>query len=135
MGTVAKVMPVTDDVDSAGFFDGAREGRLMIRACQDCASGIHPPMAHCPYCGSWNTHWRVANGRGTLHTWTVVERQVHAAYPTPYTLVSVELDDVTRVRLVGRIPGAPELTVGLPMEVFFDPHEDDVVLPNWRPAV
>jgi hypothetical protein len=46
----------------------------------------------------------------------------------------VQLDDVPRVRLVGQIPGVPELKAGMPMEVFFESGDEGVTLPNWKPA-
>ena len=60
------------------------------------------------------------SGRGRLYSWTTVEHQVHPAYPVPYTIVLVELDDEPGVRLIGYLPGAPELTEGQPMQVWFE---------------
>jgi hypothetical protein len=73
-----------------------------------------------------------------LYSWTVVTHQVHPAYPTPYTVVLVDLDDLPDTRLVGSIPGTPELVVGQPMQVWFEQlGERDgrpIVVPNWRPV-
>src|SRR5882757_9202218 len=104
-----RMIPNTQDHDTAGFFAAAAEGRLVYRACGDCGRGLHPPTAHCPFCGGWNTGWRDAKGTGTLHSWTTVHQSVHPAYPAPYTLVLVALDDTPDVRLMGRIDGEPEL--------------------------
>ena len=56
---------------------------------------------------------------------------MHPAFPVPYTIVLIQLDDV-RARLVGHLPGAPELVEGQPMEVWFETLDDGVVLPQWR---
>ena len=66
--------------------------------------------------------------------WTVVDHQVHPAYPVPYTIVLVDLDDAPGVRLVGHLPGSPDLHDGMPMRVRFDEVADGVVLPQWEPA-
>ena len=128
------IMPVVDDRETAPFFEAAKAGKLMVRQCKDCGNGIHPPTAHCPFCNSWNTDWREASGRGHLHTWTVVTHQIHPCYPTPYTLVVVELEDVPRVRLMGNLEGAPGLSAGMPMKAVFRKEANDVVLPQWEPA-
>ena len=64
----------------------------------------------------------------------MVEHQVHPAFPAPYTVVLVELDDHPEARLVGQLAGQPALAVGQPMEVWFERLSDDAVLPQWRPA-
>lgn len=133
-----KLLPVDDDLDTGGFFEAARRGELAVRRCDGCDAVLHVPRAYCRHCGSWEGRWDVVDGRATLHSWTVVEHQVHPAYPTPYTVVLVDLDAAPGTRLVGQIPGAPELTAGMPMEVWFEEiGENDgrtIVLPQWRPV-
>jgi uncharacterized OB-fold protein len=126
-------LPVTDDVDTGGVFAAAARGELAIRMCADCAAVLHVPVAYCHRCNSWNTNWQPVRGTGRLYSWTVVEHQVHPAFPAPYTVVLVELDDHPEARLVGQLPGRPELTVGQPMEAWFERLSDDAVLPQWRP--
>jgi uncharacterized OB-fold protein len=128
------VLPNIHDRETRGFFEAAAQGRLVYRACEACGHASHPPMAHCAHCGSWDTAWRTAKGTGVLHSWTVVGHQLHPDFPTPYTLVVVELDEAAEVRLVGRIPGEPALAVRQPMQVWFERVADDTVLPQWRAA-
>ena len=130
---VDRLIPVTDDHDTGGFFAAARNGELAVRACNACDTVLHVPTAHCHACGSWDGRWQAVGGTGTLYTWTVVTHQVHPSYPVPYTVVLVELDDRPGVRLVGHLPGTPTLEAGMPMEVWFETIADDVVLPQWRP--
>ena len=127
--------PFTADRDTGPFFAAAAEGRLVYRACLDCGRGLNPPTAHCPHCGGWNTDWTTASGAGRLFSWTTVVRQIHPAFPTPYTVVVVELEDQPDVRRVGRLDGEPELTAGMPMEVWFEQLSDGAgALPQWRPV-
>jgi uncharacterized OB-fold protein len=128
------MLPNVQDRDTGGFFAAAAQGRLVYRACNGCRHALHPPMAHCPHCGGWDTEWRDAKGTGRLHSWTTVTQQMHPAYPTPYTLVVVELDDAPEVRLMGRIDGAPALAIGTPMRVWFQALAEGVVVPQWQPV-
>jgi uncharacterized OB-fold protein len=129
-----RLVPVDDDLDTGGFFEAARRGVLAIRRCDGCNGALHVPTAYCHSCGSWEGRWEPVAGRGSVYSWTTVTHQVHPAYPVPYTVVLVQLEDVPAGRLVGYLPGAPELRVGQPMEVWFETIDDGVVLPQWRPV-
>jgi uncharacterized protein len=133
-----RLIPVDDDHDTGGFFEAAARGELVMYRCSGCETVLHVPRKYCRHCGSWDGSWLPVRGRATLYSWTVVTHQVHPAYPTPYTVVLVDLDDLPGARLVGNVPGAPELTAGQPMEVWFENLGDHdgraVVIPNWRPC-
>jgi uncharacterized OB-fold protein len=132
--TAARLAPVQDDVDTAGFWEAARRHELAVCACRDCDTVLHMPRSRCRACGSWRVGWRALSGRGRLFSWTTVEHQVHPAYPVPYTLVLVEAEDAPGARFVGSLPGRPPLTAGQPMRVWFEEVGDGVVLPQWAPA-
>jgi hypothetical protein len=126
-------LPVDDDIDTAGFFEAARRGELVVRMCDGCGAVLHMPRAYCRNCGSWAGHWKPMSGRGHVYSWTVVEHQVHPAFPTPYTVVLIQLDDAP-ARLVGYLPGSADLIEGQPMEVWFETLDDGVVVPQWKVA-
>jgi uncharacterized OB-fold protein len=92
------------------------------------------PSQYCGRCGSQDTRWRESAGTGTLFSWTTVTHQVHPAYPAPYTIVVVSLDDAPEVRFIGSIRGAPALIAGQPMRVEFDANSRLHGLPQWRAA-
>jgi uncharacterized OB-fold protein len=125
--------PVVDDHDPGGYWEAARRGELVVRQCDGCGAIVHMPMARCHVCGSWKGHWQPVSGRGHVYSWTVVDHQVHPAFPVPYTVVLVELDDHPGVRYVGHLPGAPPLEVDQPMQVRFEQLDADIVLPQWEP--
>jgi len=131
--TDARIEPVDFDRDTGGFFQAARAGRLVFRACTTCARAVHPPVPYCPACGG-ATDWRKACGRGTLYTWTQIPVSVHPGYPAPYTVVVVALDEAPAVRLVGAVPGLPVLQAGMAMEAYFDDDARARGLPQFRPA-
>jgi hypothetical protein len=131
-----RVVPQTADHDTGGFFAAAARDELAICACAACGHVLHPPRAYCAQCGSWDTTWRTVSGRGRLYSWTTVEHQAHRAFPVPYTIVLVEVEDVPGTRLVGYLPGRPELRADMPMTVWFEPVDDEGTrLPQWAPEV
>jgi uncharacterized protein len=127
-------LPATDDRDTAGFWEAARRHRLAVLMCDDCDAVLHMPMAYCHHCGSWATRWQETSGDGVVYSWTTVDHQVHPAFPTPYTVVLVELVDHPGVRFVSNLDGVPDLRAGQPMHVVFDDAGDGVVLPRWELA-
>ena len=131
---VMPVLPVDDDRETGGFWEAARRHQLVVRVCDDCGTVLHLPRAYCHHCRSWNGSWQAVSGRARLYSWTVVEHQVHPAYPAPYTIVLVELDDAPGVRMVGSLPGTPELVEGQSMQAWFEERSEGVVVPQWRPS-
>jgi len=126
--------PVTDDEDTGGYWQAAAEGRLVVRTCVSCGGVLHLPKPYCHHCGSWDTSWREARSTGTLYSWTVVHHQIHAAFPTPYTVVLVELDDPPGVRLIGHLESTPELHEGMAMQVRFHEVVPGATIPDWEVA-
>jgi uncharacterized OB-fold protein len=121
------VYPVVDDLDTGGFFQAAAEGRLAVRRCAHCAAVLHMPVAYCRACGSFDAHWSDVAPYGRVYSYTVVTHQVHPDFPAPYTVVLVELDELPEVRLVGRVDGRPDVSIGQPVVAEFSGS-----LPTWR---
>ncbi|HTZ08940.1 MAG TPA: MaoC family dehydratase N-terminal domain-containing protein, partial [Acidimicrobiales bacterium] len=58
--------------DNAFFFEGAKEGELLIQRCSECGTLRHPPRPACAVCGSFAWGTVVASGRGTVFSFVVV---------------------------------------------------------------
>ena len=128
------IRPVDHDRDTGPFFAAAKERRLIYRWCRSCERGVHLPTTSCKHCGGPETEWREAAGSGRLYTWSIATNPPHPAYPVPYAIVIVALDEAPDVRLVGRIAGTPQLTAGQKMQLWFEDIGEGQVLPNWRAA-
>jgi uncharacterized protein len=124
-------LPSMADPDTAGFFEAANRGQLVVKCCNACGHLIHLPRALCDQCRSLDTGWKVVEPRGRIYTFSVVQRQVHPAFPAPCTLIVVELDDAPGVRLMGNLPGEPDVEVGAAVEGVFEQVEDSALL-RWR---
>ncbi len=127
-------LPRPDPV-SAPFWEATTRGELLIQHCPACGHRQFYPRALCTACAA-TPEWETARGRGTVHTFTVI-RQNHAT-PfrdlLPYVVAMIELDEGPM--LMGNVVGCAidDVTIGMPVEVFFEPAGDDVSLPFWRPA-
>lgn len=132
--TAGRPLPVVDDVDTRGHFDGAARGELTLCVCSSCSTVLHLPRPYCSNCRSHEVEWRAFSGRARLYSWTVVERQLAPAFPAPNTVVVVEPEDAPGVHLIGNLAGRPELRAGMPMRVRFETLADGVVIPEWEVA-
>ena len=129
------LVPVVDDADTAGFFRAAAEGRLAVCRCAACDSLLHAPTAYCRKCGAFGQRWVDVAPAGRIYSYSVVTHQVHPEFPTPYTLLLIELEDEPQARLIGHLEGRPPVHIGQRVVADFPAAEGGrPVLPTWRLA-
>ena len=133
--TASKPVPIPDTV-SAPFFDGARDGRLMLQHCSRCGGWSFPVRERCPHCFAGNLGWRAASGRGTLYTFAIMHQVMNPGFAdaVPYNVAQIDLEE--GVRMVANIVGVANdaLRIGMRLEVCFENVGDDVSVPKFRPA-
>ncbi len=130
-----KPLPVPDS-ESTPFWDGMREGKLMLQRCASSGAYLFPPVTFCP--GSLERpEWVQASGKGTVFSWIVVRHPVPRdiyADEVPYIVAIVALDE--GCRMTGNIIGcAPEdVRAGMPVEILFNRVTPEITLPAFRPV-
>lgn len=120
--------------DTQFFWDGVRDNRLLIQRCTACGTLRHPPRPMCPRCNALTWDTVESSGRGEVFSFVM---PLHPPYPWfdyPYIVVLVDLEE--GVRLVSNLCDvAPDdVTIGMPVEVFYETFDDGLVLPQFRPA-
>jgi uncharacterized OB-fold protein len=120
--------------DNRFFWDGVKEGRLLIQRCASCETLRHPPGPMCPGCRSleWNTV--ESSGRDTVYSYV---RHYHPTIPPfepGHPVVLVELEEGTR--LVSDLVGTngDDVTIGRSVQVEFNAVDDELTLPQFRLA-
>jgi uncharacterized OB-fold protein len=122
------------DRDNQGFWEGAKQHRLVFQKCKGCGLFVNRPRPMCPRCLSTEKEWVPSEGKGKVYA-AVTFVYANAAYPgikVPYAVVVVEL--VEGVRMISNMHDvAPEdIQIGMPVEVVFDDLADDLTLPKFR---
>jgi len=120
--------------DSAFFWEGARQGRLMGQRCAACKRFRHPPRPMCPHCHSLEREEVPLSGRGTVHAYVHPVHPMIPMFDYPLTCVLVDLEE--GIRLFSNLYECePEaVVIGMPVEVFFVPTAGDKRVPVFRPA-
>ena len=130
-----RVLPAVT-AESAAFWTGGEQGELLIYRCQSCRRYFHPPVGVCFRCHSRDVRPEPVSGRATVATYTVNQHPWFGeAFPPPYVVAIVELDEDQETRLTTQIVDCPveDVRIGMPVEVDFEQHED-VWIPVFRPV-
>jgi uncharacterized protein len=98
------------------FFDGVREGRLVVQCCAACATLAVPPKAVCPECESESWNRAALGGDGEVTSYTVIRvAPARLAAEAPYVVAVARMAE--GVSLLGRLTGVPidGVRVGMPV--------------------
>jgi uncharacterized OB-fold protein len=112
--------------DTAPFWQGGAAGLLNIHYCGSCRRYFHPPNPICPACNSFDVAPRPVSGQGRVVTFTINVQPWTAELKDPYVVAIIELAEQSNLRLLSNIVGCnPDtVTIGMPVSVTFERHED-----------
>ncbi|HAE47736.1 MAG: DNA-binding protein [Tistrella sp.] len=117
------------------YWEGAREGRLVLQSCQACTTAYFPPRPFCPHCGSREVKTFDASGRGRLYSF-IINHLPAPGYDGPFIVAAVELEEGPRMMTnIVDCPADPAaLTIDMPLEVTFERRTDEITVPQFRPV-
>ena len=121
------------------FYDFCKEESLSFQKCTSCGTFRHVPREICAECNSFDWEWVKSSGKGTVYTWTVVNRAQHPAFydpdqKVPMAPVVIEMEEGVRI-LSNMIDCLPEeLEIDMPVEVAYEAVTDEVTLPRFKKA-
>ncbi|EEB85792.1 Zn-ribbon domain-containing OB-fold protein [Roseobacter sp. GAI101] len=116
------------------YWNGAKEGKLLLNSCPSCDKAYFPPRPFCPVCGNRDVEIKQASGKGRLYSY-IINHLPAPGYEPPFTVAVVMLDE--GVKMVANLldcPPDPEaLILDMPLEVTFE-QRGDVAIPQFKPA-
>jgi len=119
------------------FWDGAKNGKLIMQRCKDCRSWVWCPRPVCGECGSDNLEWTELSGRGKVFAFTVIREVVGRALrgfapDIPYVTAWVDLDEGPR--FCSNVVGCPieSVHIDMPVEVVFHDTGEGITLPKFK---
>ncbi|MCX8071437.1 MAG: OB-fold domain-containing protein [Candidatus Binatia bacterium] len=127
-------LPDLEDPIMRPFWDGARQGKLMLQRERHTGRLHWPPKPL--YWREAELEWFEASGFGTVFSYVIAYEPFLPAFRhrLPMVLAIVETDE--GARLVTYIVNCPpeQVHFGMPVRVVFERLNDAVVLPVWAPA-
>jgi uncharacterized OB-fold protein len=127
-------LPDVDDPVMRPFWEGAREGKLMLQ--RELATGtMHWPPKPAYWKGGGRLEWFAASGRGEIYSWVVGYEPFLPAFQHLLPLVMVLVQVAEGPRLVGYMVRTPpeRMRFGMPVRVVFKRLTERVTLPVWEP--
>lgn len=113
--------------ESAPFWNAAKDGKLLLRACNSCKQSHYYPRSICPNCFSSDTDWQQASGKGHIYSFSVMRK---AEVPYAIAYVALEEGPVMMSNIVECEEDA--VKIGAAVEVVFQPTTGDIPLPMFR---
>jgi uncharacterized OB-fold protein len=117
------------------YWDGAAAGRLLLQRCRSCEQLQFPPDVCCVHCQSDQFDHVEVSGSGSIYTYAVVERALHAGFvdAVPYVVALVELVEQPGLRLITNVVDTPpeRIYCGMPVAVVFE-DRGGVTMPQFR---
>jgi uncharacterized protein len=131
-------LPVIDD-SNRHYWDGARRHRLVMLRCAECRTWVHPPRPLCPGCRGGRLAPEELSGKGHVYSWSVMHTGGNPGFEDriPYVVLVVELEEQKGLFTIGNIfdCAAEDIEISMPLEVAWEDIDNEVTLPQWRPAV
>ncbi|HEV8142137.1 MAG TPA: Zn-ribbon domain-containing OB-fold protein [Methylomirabilota bacterium] len=115
--------------ETKAFWDGAVQGKLLIKKCRACGQSHYYPRALCPFCLSDATEWQPTAGTGTLYSFSVMRRA-----EVPYAIAYVTLDEGPTMMTNLVDCDFDALRIGQRVKLVFTPTEGGPPVPTFTPA-
>ena len=136
MTSYSKPLPIMHDEVTRKYWEGCRNGKLLLQKCQDCGTYQTFPRNLCYKCHLQKLNWVDSSGRGTVYSFSIVYRppMEEFAPDVPYVVAIVELEEGVRMmtNIVGCAPD--DVTIGMKVQVVFARVTAEVALPKFRPV-
>jgi uncharacterized OB-fold protein len=120
--------------DAGPYWDAAKEDRFVLQQCRDCKKHRFIPSHLCTSCGSDNTDWVEASGKGTIHSLSTVHRGPTPEFRahTPYIVALIDLIEGPRMmtNLVGQ--DASDLKIGDAVQMCFEERQGGSKVPQFE---
>jgi uncharacterized protein len=129
--TPATPRPVSGLYDRP-MWDSIRAHRFALQRCRDCGTFRYPPGPACPDCLCLEAEWVPLAGGAEIMSWVVFHRGYLPAYPPPYNVITVRLDEGPMMVANLEGPEPQGSWIGRRVRLCYATMPDGVVLPRFR---
>ncbi len=115
--------------ETVPFWEGCNRSELLFQKCRGCGHVQFYPRTRCTQCHGDALTWERSEGRGTLHTFTVVHRAPTEAFKPdlPYVLALVDMAEGFRM-MMNVVNCDPEsIQIGTPVSITFERRGEQMI--------
>jgi uncharacterized OB-fold protein len=120
--------------DTAAYWAGCNRDELLYQRCRACGHVQFYPRRNCTKCQAGDLDQLASAKRGTIHSFTVVQRPANRAFEAdvPFVIALVDLDEGFRMMM--NVIGEDRLSTAIDrrVRVVFEPCSADQKLPQAR---
>ena len=135
MKHITRPLP-TITADTEDFWKSTHDHAMKLQKCNNCGRFWYYPGPVCHYCSARDWTWTEVSGKGTIYSYSVLERAKGNPYendvPIAIILVRLEEGPVMMSNLFDYEPS--ELAIDAPVTVTYEDVNDEVTLPVFLPA-
>jgi uncharacterized protein len=123
------------DPDTEAFWRFCQAEELRIQRCLRCGTYRYHPRPRCPTCQSDAFEWALCAGTGTIASYTHCHPPVLPAFAAkvPYNVIVVRLDEGPYM-VSNLVEHHEDPAIDMPVEVTFTWIDDNLTIPQFRPA-
>ena len=131
MATPPRILGLYD----APFWDHMKEtGVMRLQRCSQCGTFRYPPGPACQECLSPDYQWSAVSGKGELMSWIMFRKQYLPAYPAPYNVIAVKLEEGPIIISNLVEDTGQDRLIGRPVRLVLVAMDDGVTLPRFELA-
>jgi hypothetical protein len=128
---MGKPIPIPT-TDTAAYWAGCNREELLYQRCNACGRAQFYPRPNCAGCQANDLAWVPSARRGTIHSFTIVQRPANHAFDSdvPFVIALIDLDEGFRMMM--NVIGDDRLsaTIGRRVRIVFEPCGNDQKLPQ-----
>ena len=128
-------LPVITDQNRV-HWEAAVRHELVLPQCTNCRKVFFPIAPVCPFCNAADPGWQKVSGRGKVSSFVVFRQAFFPFFKErlPYAVVQVELEEGPRFNANLFDMDPADIRIGMPVEVTFEKVNEEITLPQFRPA-
>lgn len=115
--------------ETSPYWEAAKKGVLLVKRCGECGRAHFYPRGLCPFCFSERLEWQPSSGKGTIYSFSVMQRA-----PVPYAIAYVTLEDGPTMLTNIVDCDFATLRIGMNVRLVCKPTEGGAALPMFTPG-
>jgi len=119
--------------DNEYFYEGLKDGKLLIQHCTECGTLRHPSLPGCGACGSLEWDTVESAGAGEIYSFVVVHYPQVPSFEYPLPIGLIALDEGTRI-VANLDLDVDSIAIGMRVQARIDKLDDELSLPIFISA-